>query len=221
VSARPTELTDSLHDYLLKQGFREPDLLVRLRDETAKKKWALMQISPEQGALMALLTEIMGVKNYLEVGVFTGYSALAVGLAMPADGHITALDKSAEWTDIARRYWREGGIDARMDLRLGDACDSLRQLVEEGKSGSYDFAFIDAAKADYDTYYELCLDLVRPGGLIGIDNTFYMGDVADPAKRGTSGDVVDALNSKIKGDERVSIAMVPIGDGLTLCRKRA
>jgi len=212
VSARPTELTDSLHDYLLKQGFREPDLLVRLRDETAKKKWALMQISPEQGALMALLTEIMGVKNYLEVGVFTGYSALAVGLAMPADGHITALDKSAEWTDIARRYWREGGIDARMDLRLGDACDSLRQLVEEGKSGSYDFAFIDAAKADYDTYYELCLDLVRPGGLIGIDNTFYMGDVADPAKRGTSGDVVDALNSKIKGDERVSIAMVPIGE---------
>lgn len=221
MSNRPTLLTDDLHDYLQQHGFREPDILLRLRDETAKDKMALMQISPEQGALMALLTELFGVKRYLEVGVFTGYSALAVGLAMPADGHITALDKSEEWTSVARRYWGEAGIDERVDLRLGDACDSLRQLVAEGAGGTYDFAFIDGAKPDYDTYYELCLELIRPGGLIGIDNTFFMGGVLPSDDRSISSETVDALNRKIKSDERVTIAMLPIGDGLTLCRKRA
>jgi caffeoyl-CoA O-methyltransferase len=220
VSNRPTLLTDDLHDYLQQQGYREPDILVRLREETATDKMAIMQITPEQGALMALLTELLGVKRYLEVGVFTGYSALAVGLALPGDGRITALDKSEEWTSVARRYWQEAGIDDRVDLRMGDAVDSLRQLVAEGASGLYDFAFIDGAKPDYDTYYELCLELIKPGGLIGIDNTFYMGGVLPSDDRSESSDVVDALNRKIKEDNRVSIAMLPIGDGLMLCRKR-
>ncbi len=220
MSNRPTVLTDALHDYLLTNGFREPATLQRLRDETAGHEWAVMQISPEQGALMALLVELTGAKQYLEVGVFTGYSALAVALAMGPDGRVTALDQNAEWTDVARRHWQEAGVAERITLRLGDACETLDALIREGAEDRYDFAFIDADKADYDRYYERCLTLVRPGGLVAIDNVFHMGNVGDPAKWTENTPVVDGLNRKIRTDPRVSIAMLPIGDGLTLCRKR-
>ena len=192
----------------------------RLREETARHQMALMQISPEQGALMALLVELTGARRALEVGVFTGYSALAVAQAMGVDGRLTALDISADYTKIAQRFWAEAGLAERIDLRLGDARESLAALHAEGLDGAYDFAFIDADKSGYDTYYEHCLALVRPGGLILIDNTFHMGQIAEPERWGDNAPVVDALNRKIKADERVTMVMLPIGDGLTLCRKR-
>ena len=220
MSARPTALTDALHDYLLAHGVRESAVMRRLRAETARHEMAGMQISPEQGALMALLVELTGATRALEIGVFTGYSALVVADAMGEDGRLTALDISADYTETARRFWAEAGVAERIELRLGDARESLAALRSEGHDGSYDLAFIDADKSGYDTYYEHCLALVRPGGLILIDNTFYMGRIAEPDRWQESGAVVDALNKKIKGDERVTMAMLPVGDGLTLCRKR-
>ena len=220
MSARPTALTEALHDYLLDHGVRESAVMRRLRAETARHEMAAMQISPEQGALMALLVELTGARRALEIGVFTGYSALVVADAMGADGRLTALDISADYTETARRFWAEAGVAERIELRLGDARESLAALRSEGREGSYDLAFIDADKSGYDTYYEHCLALVRPGGLILIDNTFYMGRIAEPDRWQESGAVVDALNKKIKGDERVTMAMLPVGDGLTLCRKR-
>ncbi len=220
MSARPTTLTDALHDYLQAHGVRESAIMRRLREETATHEMALMQISPEQGALMALLVELTGATRALEVGVFTGYSALAVAQAMGADGRLTALDISADYTEIARRFWAEAGLAERIDLRLGDAQESLAALRAEGLDGAYDFAFIDADKSGYDTYYEHCLALVRPGGLILIDNTFHMGQIAERGRWGENAPVVDALNRKIKADERVTMVMLPVGDGLTICRKR-
>ena len=220
MSARPTTLTDALHDYLQSHGVRESAVMRRLREETAHHEMAMMQISPEQGALMALLVELTGAKRTLEVGVFTGYSALAVAEAMGADGRLTALDISEDYTRIARRFWAEAGLAERIDLRLGDARESLAALRAEGLDGAYDFAFIDADKSGYDIYYEQCLALVRPGGLILIDNTFHMGQIAEPARWGENAPVVDALNRKIRDDERVTMVMLPLGDGLTVCRKR-
>ena len=221
MSARPTALTNALHDYLLAHGVRETPVMRRLREETAKHEFAGMQISPEQGALMALLVELSGAKRALEIGVFTGYSALVVADAMSAEGRLTALDINADYAEIARRFWAEAGVAERIELRLGDARESLVALRAEGLDGTYDFAFIDADKSGYDTYYEQCLALVRPGGLILLDNTFYMGRIAEPQRWQESGAVVDALNKKIKGDERVSMVMLPIGDGLTICRKNS
>ena len=220
MSARPTALTDALHDYLQAHGVRESAAMRRLREETARHEMAMMQISPEQAALMALLVELTGAMRALEVGVFTGYSALAVAEAMGAGGRLTALDVSADYTEIARRFWAEAGLAERIDLRLGDARESLAALRAEGLEGAYDFAFIDADKAGYDIYYEHCLALVRPGGLILLDNTFHMGQIAEPDRWGENAPVVDALNRKIKADERVTMVMLPVGDGLTLCRKR-
>lgn len=220
MSSRPTELTPALHDYLLTLGLREAPALVRLREETAELPLAIMQISPEQGALMALLVELLNVRRYLEVGVFTGYSALAVALALPSDGRIMALDVSEEWTSVAKRHWRSASVADKIELRLGDARESLERLLAEGGGDSYDFAFIDADKVAYDDYFEACLKLVRPGGLIALDNMFQSGRVVEIARRTDNTDAIDALNLKIKADERVSIAMVPIGDGLTLCRRR-
>ena len=220
MSARPTALTEALHDYLLAHGVRESAVMRRLREETARHEMGRMQISAEQGALMALLVQATGAKRALEIGVFTGYSALVVADAMGADGRLTALDVNAEYTEIARRFWAEAGLAEGIELRLGDARESLAVLRREGLDGAYDFAFIDADKSGYDIYYEQCLALVRPGGLILIDNTFYMGRIAEPERWQESGAVVDALNKKIKGDERVTIVMLPIGDGLTICRKR-
>ena len=220
MSARPTALTDALHDYLQAHGVRESAVMRRLREETARHEMAMMQISPEQAALMALLVELTGARRALEVGVFTGYSALAVAEAMGAGGRLTALDVSADYTEIARRFWAEAGLAERIELRLGDARESLAALRAEGLEGAYDFAFIDADKSGYDIYYEHCLALVRPGGLILLDNTFHMGQIAEPDRWGENAPVVDALNRKIKADERVTMVMLPVGDGLTLCRKR-
>ena len=220
MSARPPALTNALHDYLLAHGVRESAVMRRLREETARHEMGRMQISPEQGALMALLAELIGAKRVLEVGVFTGYSALVVAEAMGAEGRLTALDINAAYTDIAQRFWAEAGVDERIELRLGDARESLAALRDDGLDSAYDFAFIDADKSGYDIYYEQCLALVRAGGLILLDNTFYMGRIAEPDRWQESGAVVDALNKKIKGDERVSMVMLPIGAGLTICRKR-
>ena len=220
MSARSTTLTDALHDYLQAHGVRESAVMRRLREETASHEMAMMQISPEQGALMALLVELIGARRALEVGVFTGYSALAVAQAMGADGRLTALDVSADYTEVAQRFWAEAGLAERIDLRLGDARESLAALRARGLDGAYDFAFIDADKSGYDIYYEHCLALVRPGGLILIDNTFHMGQIAEPDRWGENAPVVDALNRKIKADGRVTMVMLPIGDGLTICRKQ-
>ena len=220
MSNRPTALTHALHDYLLAHGVRETPVMQRLRGETAGHEWAVMQISPEQGALMALLVELTGATRALEVGVFTGYSALVVATAMGADGRLTALDINPDYTATARRFWAGAGVAERIELRLGDARESLAALRAEGLEGAYDFAFIDADKSGYDIYYEHCLALLRPGGLVLIDNTFHMGQIAEPGRWGENAPVVDALNKKIRGDARVTIAMLPVGDGLTICRKR-
>lgn len=216
MSSRPTALTPELYDYLLAHGVRDHPALAALRAETAELRWAVMQIGPEQGAFMQLLVELTGAGSYLEIGTFTGYSALAVALALPPDGRVTTLDVSEEWTAIARRHWAEAGAADKIELLLGDARESLDRLIAEGRT--YDFAFIDADKEGYDGYYEACLKLVRPGGLIALDNTFQGGAVARP--RSADARAVDALNRKIKADARVSMAMLPIADGLTLCRKR-
>lgn len=221
MSSRTTGLSEDLRAYMLARGVREPAALARLREETNDIPEADMQIAPEQGALMALLVELLGARNYLEVGVFTGYSSLAVALALPDDGQVTALDINEEWTAIARRHWAAAGVAGKIDLRLGDAVAGLKALLEEGRAESYDFVFIDGEKSDYDAYYEHCYQLTRPGGLIAIDNAFHSGRVVDVERATPSTAIVDALNAKILADPRVSISLVPIGDGLMLCRRRA
>lgn len=220
MNGRHVAMTEALQAYVLAAGVREAPVLARLRAETAELPLAVMQISPEQGAFMALLVELLGVERYLEVGVFTGYSALWVALAMPATGRVTALDISEEWTRVARRYWAEAGVAERIDLRLGDAVEGLDRLLAEGARQSYDFAFLDAEKTDYEAYYERTIELVRPGGLIAIDNAFQSGRVAEGGRRSASTEAVDRLNRRIHADARVSIALLPVGDGLMLCRKR-
>lgn len=220
MSSRTTGLSEDLRVYMLARGVREAAALARLREETKDIPEAGMQIAPEQGALMALLVELLGARTYLEVGVFTGYSSLAVALALPDDGQVTALDISEEWTAIARRHWAAAGVAGKIDLRLGDAVAGLKALLEEGRAGSYDFVFIDGEKSDYDAYYEHCYQLTRPGGLIAIDNAFHAGRVVDADRANEATAIIDTLNAKILADPRVSISLVPIGDGLMLCRRR-
>lgn len=213
-------LGPTLNAYLGKIGYRESVALLHLREETAALPAANMQISPDQGAFMALMVELLGVKRYLEVGTFTGYSALVVALAMGPEGRITACDISKEWTDIARRHWRAAGIQERIDLRLAPAAETLKALEQEGRGESFDFVFIDADKKNYDFYYEAALRLVRPGGLIAIDNVLWGGRVVDLAITDEDTAAIRMLNQKIHADARVSLAMLPLGDGLTLARKR-
>ena len=220
MSARTIALTDKVYDYLLANSLREPPLLARLREETAVMPAANMQIGPEQGQFMALLVELIGARRTLEVGTFTGYSALSVALALPADGRVVACDISEEFTAVARRYWAEAGVADKIDLRLGPAVETLDALIAEGLSGAFDFMFIDADKQGYDAYYERGLALLRPGGLIAIDNVLWNGAVADPARQDKETRAIRALNRKVQADERVGISLVPIGDGLMLARKR-
>jgi len=220
MSNRTLTLTDALYDYLLANSLREPPLLARLREETAKLPFARMQIAPEQGQFMRLLAELIGARRTIEVGTFTGYSTLSVALALPADGRLIACDVSEEYTAIARRYWAEAGLADRIELRLGPAVETLAGLISAGGAGGYDFAFIDADKESYDRYYEQCLTLLRPGGLLAIDNMLWGGAVVDAADQTAETRAIRALNGKVHGDERVSAAMVPVGDGLTLARKR-
>lgn len=190
-----------------------------LRAETAGLPQAGMQIGPDQAAFLALLVRAIGARRCIEVGTFTGMSALAVASALPADGKLVCCDISAEWTSIGRRFWREAGVDGRIDLRLAPALDTLRALKKEG-AGNYDFAFIDADKAGYDAYYEACLQLLRQGGLIALDNMLWSGSVADPAKTDADTVALRALNAKIHSDERVDASLLTLGDGVMLVRKR-
>ena len=220
MSSRTIQLTENLHRYLFSVAVREPEILARLRAETEPMKLSQMQISPEQGALMALLVELIGAAKCIEVGVYTGYSALRVADAMGPEGRLVACDVSEEWTDVAKRYWREAGVSDRIDLRIAPAGDTLASLIAGGESGTFDFAFIDADKPSYDGYYESCLTLLRGGGLIAVDNVLWGGRVADPAVEDEDTVAIRELNQKLAGDDRVSLCMVPIGDGLTLARKR-
>jgi caffeoyl-CoA O-methyltransferase len=220
VTRRTKPLTDELYQYLLDVSVREPDVLRRLREETAELEDAAMQIGPEQGQLMALLVEMLGARRTLEVGTFTGYSALVVALALPEDGRVVACDVSEEWTRIARRYWTEAGVAHKIDLRLGPAAATLDALLEEGRVGTFDFAFVDADKTNIRLYYEKALALVRAGGVIAIDNVLWSGKVIDPGEKDADTEAIRALNAALTYDERVTLSLVPIGDGLTLARKR-
>jgi caffeoyl-CoA O-methyltransferase len=194
--------------------------LAELREETSQLPSAGMQVSPEQGQFMRLLAELIGARRALEVGVFTGYSSISVALALPPDGELIACDVSAEYTDIARRYWRRAGVEQRIGLKLGPALATLDELLAKGQAESFDFAFIDADKENYLAYYERALQLLRRGGLLAVDNVLWGGSVADPANQKPSTQAIRALNERLHGDERVSISLVPIRDGLFLARKR-
>ena len=220
MTRRSITLTDSLHDYLLSVSLREPELLARLRQETAALQESRMQIGPEQGQFMAFLLRLMGAKRCLEIGVFTGYSSLVSALALPGDGRIIACDVSEEWTAIARRYWREAGVEEKIELRLGPALDTLDQLLGGGEAGRFDFAFIDADKENCLSYYERVLPLLRKGGLIVVDNVLWSGRVVDPEVADADTVALRHFNDSLHHDERVDLSLVPIGDGLTLARKR-
>jgi caffeoyl-CoA O-methyltransferase len=219
MSVATIAMSEALYGYLLQTTVREPDVLQRLRAETARLPAGGMQISPEQGQLMRLLIELTGARRALEVGVFTGYSSTSVALALPADGTLVACDVSEEWANVARRYWHEAGVAAKIELHVQPALLTLDALLAAGQSGSFDFAFIDADKTAYDAYYERCLTLLRPGGLLAVDNTLWSGAVADPADQRDSTRAIRALNQKIASDPRVSASLVPVGDGLYLARK--
>ncbi len=214
-------LDRKLNDYIVGAHPPEHPVLKRLRDRTATMPMAEMQIAPEQGQLLAFLVRLTGARRTLEIGTFTGYSALAVALALPEDGRIIACDVSEEWTSIARRHWQEAGVADKIALRLAPALETLQALETEGMAGHFDFAFIDARKSEYDGYYEACLKLVRPGGLITFDNMLQGGDVADRSNRGASVKAIRDLNAKIASDDRVDAVLLPVGDGMTLARRQA
>jgi len=220
MSRTTTGMPDDLHEYLLAASLREPEVLRRLREETAGHPEARMQISPEQGQLMGLLAQLIGARQAIEVGVFTGYSSIAVALALPDDGRLVACDLSEEHTDVARRWWREAGVEHKIDLRLAPALDTLERLIAEGLAGGFDFAFIDADKESYDAYYERLLVLVRRGGLITVDNVLWSGRVIDPGHDDDPDTMaIRRFNEKVRDDARVAMSLVPIGDGLTVARK--
>ncbi len=220
VSKRTINLDPPLYDYLLEISLREASILKALREETAANPMHNMQIAPEQGQFMALLAKLIDARRYIEVGVFTGYSSLAIGLALPDDGEIIACDVSEEWTGIARRYWRQAGLEERIHLHLAPANETLQMLLDEGQGERFDFAFIDADKEGYATYYELLLRLIRPGGLIAVDNVLWGGAVIDPDKNDADTEAIRQFNRSLLEDARVDISLVPIGDGLTLARKK-
>ena len=220
MSNRTIAVDDRLYDYLCEVSLRETELLRRLRAETLAMPEAGMQISPEQGQFMALLVRLIGAERIVEVGTFTGYSALCMAPALPPTGRMVACDVSAEWTAVARRYWTEAGIADRIDLRLAPAMETLDDLIAGGEAGRFDFGFIDADKENYQGYYERVLALLRPGGLVAVDNVLWGGRVADPENRDTDTEAIRAFNAALKGDPRVDISLVPIGDGLTLALKR-
>jgi caffeoyl-CoA O-methyltransferase len=212
-------LSNALHAYLVEHSVREPEILQRLRAETANDSMSMMQISPEQGQFMQLLVKLMGATNCVEVGVFTGYSSLAVALALPANGRIVACDVSEKWTAVARKYWIEAGVAAKIDLRIAPALSTLDGLLTSGRAGTFDFAFIDADKINYLHYYERALTLVRSGGLIAIDNTLWGGQVIDKKAKSDDTVAIRQLNDQLRSDLRVHLSLLPIGDGLTLALK--
>jgi O-methyltransferase len=220
MSPRTPALSDRLHDYLLAVGLREHPAQKELRLATDALPDGGMRSSAEQAQLLAFLIELMGARRVLEVGCFTGYGTLAMALAMPEGGRVVTLDVNADWADLGRRFWRAAGVEDRIELRLGLAQDSLERLLAEGEAGRFDLAYVDADKKLYDAYYERALALVRPGGVVALDNVLWRGRVADPADGSRQTETLRALNAKIHADARVSPLILPIGDGLTLARKR-
>ncbi|MBL8473327.1 MAG: class I SAM-dependent methyltransferase [Rhodocyclaceae bacterium] len=216
---RSISLDERLYDYLTAHSLREHPVLRELRAATATLPFSRWQISPEQGQFMALLVQLSGARRALEIGTYTGYSALAVALALPADGRLITCDIDAETTAIAAQHWQRAGVAHKVDLRLAPAADTLDALLGAGKAGTFDFAFIDADKENYRNYYECCLALLRPGGLIAVDNTLWSGRVADPANVEPDTLSLREFNALLHGDVRVSLSLVPIGDGLTLAHK--
>jgi caffeoyl-CoA O-methyltransferase len=220
MSRRTLTLDDPLYEYLLANSLRETSEQAALREATRTWPRAGMQISPEQGQLLALLLRLIGARRAIEIGVFTGYSALTAALALPADGHLLACDISDSDTRLGLPYWQSAGVAGKIEFVVAPAQQTLRARLAAGQSGTYDFAFIDADKTGYDDYYELCLKLIRPGGLVAIDNVLWGGSVARPADRDVATEALQKLNAKIHADERVDLSLLPIADGLTLARKR-
>lgn len=220
MSIETTNLTEELYEYLRKISLREPAVLKKLRSETQTMSGAIMQISPEAGQFMALLIELMGAKKTLDIGTFTGYSALVVALALPADGKVISCDVDANATNVAKKFWQAAGVSDKISLVIGKANETLQKLIDNNESGTFDFAFIDADKTNYDVYYEQALALLRRGGLIAIDNVLWDGKVADLDINDPATKALRALNAKLLQDERVTISMIPIGDGVTLAKKR-
>lgn len=215
-----TGLDPALYDYILDTTLREPEILAKLRKETDDHPRAMMQVSPDQGQLMGLLVQLIGAKRIIEVGTFTGYSSLAMAMALPDDGELICCDVSEEYTAIARRYWADAGVDGRVSLRLAPAVETLDALIAEGRGSQFDMAFIDADKENYGNYFERCLSLLRPGGLIAVDNVLWSGRVLDSADTSADTQAIRAFNAGLKNDERVSISMLSVADGLTLAVKR-
>jgi caffeoyl-CoA O-methyltransferase len=219
MSIQTLNLTPELYQYLLSVSLREADTLQKIRVQSRSHRLVNMQIAPEQAQFMAFLLKLMSAKKVLEIGVFLGYSSTAMALALPEDGQIIACDNSAEFTAIARGYWREAGVEHKIDLRLAPALETLDQLIAEGKDNSFDFVFIDADKSNYENYYEKALQLVRPGGLIAVDNVLWYGKVADETVNDNTTKHIRAFNQQLVNDDRIDLSLVPIGDGLTLARK--
>ena len=219
MSNRTLNLDERLYQYVIDHSSREHPVLAELRAATAGMKQAGMQIGPEQGQFMQLLVRMLGAKKTLEIGVFTGYSSLAVALALPSDGRIVACDVSEEWTSMARKFWAKAGVAAKIDLRLAPANQTLDALIAEGRSGTFDFAFIDADKPAYAGYYERCLALLRKGGLIAVDNTLWSGGVADPKENDESTTALREFNDMLHKDQRVALSLLPLGDGVSLALK--
>lgn len=213
-------IRSDIYDYMIASTVREADVLRRLREETASHPMSRMQIAPEQGQFMAMLVQLLDARRTIEVGVFTGYSSLVTALALPPDGRIIACDVSEEWTSMARRYWLEAGVADKIDLRLRPASETLQELIDSGQAATFDFAFIDADKENYGTYYEQCLVLLRPGGLVAVDNVLWSGRVLDPTVNDVDTTAIRAFNEKLKTDERIALSMLPVADGLTLAMKR-
>jgi len=213
-------INGELAEYVDQNWLRDSPLKRRLREETAKLPQAGMQIGADQGALLALLAKLVSARRAIEIGTFTGYSALAVASALPADGRLICCDVSEEWTSVARRYWKEAGVADRIELRLAPATETLAELLKQGGAESFDLAFIDADKGNYDAYYESCLKLVRRGGAIALDNMLWSGKVADPDAHDEDTDALRALNAKIRDDKRVDACLLTVGDGVMLARKR-
>jgi predicted O-methyltransferase YrrM len=221
MSDRSIGLSETLHQYLLANSVREPEVLARLRQETDRHPLSNMQISPEQGQLMGLLVQLIGAKKCLEIGVFTGYSSLSVAMNLPDDGRIVACDVSDEFTAIARKYWQLAGVSEKIDLQIAPALETLDRLLANGEAGTFDFAFIDADKNNYAAYYDRCFELVRQGGIILVDNVLWYGRVIDPAMDADKRtQAIKQINQQIYHDDRVQISLIPIGDGLTIARKK-
>ena len=219
MSNKYTRLDDPLYKYLLEHSLREPEILSRLRAETSQDQMAVMQISPEQGQFLSLLIKLLNVQRAIEVGVFTGYSSLSVAMALPVDGQLIACDINKEWTNIAERYWQEAGVEDKIELHLGPAVETLAALLDSGDEAKFDFAFIDADKTNYRKYYELCLSLIKPGGVIVIDNVLWGGAVINCADSSADTQAIRELNAFIHHDQRVELSMLPIADGLSLIRR--